>query len=1442
MSRFLDRFRGSSRARRAAIRHRRAIYPAVEACEPRALLSLAGLVAPSYVVDHAAGRVDPLGLFGGAVGYTPAQIRQAYGFNLIAFNQGTIPGDGRGQTIAIVDPYDDPAFVDSSSPSFSTSDLARFDQAVGLPNPPSFTKYNEAGQTTGLPGTDTIDPLGTFNWEGVEALDVEWAHAIAPGASIDLIEASSSKLGDLLAGVETAQTLPGVTVVSMSWGGSESGAGLDGDFSHPGVAFVASAGDNGVLLYPAASPNVLGVAGTALKLNADNSYASETVWNDGGPPSETAGGPDPNDPGKPGPDVASNGDPNTPCAVYDSYNNVPGSGYGDNGPWQFGYGTSIAAPQWAALLAIADQGRALEGLRPLDSSVVPLVHSLPNSDFHQNIGGSITNTTGTFSGSAVYGMGSPIANRLMGGFNANGAPVVIPALIAPVEGQALTSVPVATFTDPNGNHLTTQYSATISWGDGATSTGVITGPNSQGVYTVSGTHTYAEESPGEALQVTVSDGYAGGAISGSASTTIGVKDPAVIPTGGFTIAAVAGSLSASQQVATFADPSGAESLGDYTVTINWGDGQSSAGSIVEAGGVFAVLGSHQYANPGTYTVTTSIGHDSAPAATATSATVVASVVLGVSSTAANGVYTTGARIPISVTFDATEAVTGTPELMLDDGGVATYSSGSGTATLTFTYAVASGQDANPLDEASAAALVLNGGTITDNLGHVANLALPAPGRTGALGVNKDIVVDTTLPAVTGVTSTPASGDYTVGAPFTIQVGFNEPVFVNGAPTLALDDGGVATYRGGSGTNTLTFAYTVAAGQDTGRLDEQGTGALGAGGSIVDADGLAANLTLPAYGAAGSLGVDSDIVIDTTAPAVNGVSAWATPGELITMGTITIEVSFTKVVYVTGTPVLGLNDGGVATYDPNKYGGSGTSVLAFDYPIVPGQTASPLDELSTAALSLNGGTIRDAPGNAANLTLSAPGAPGSLGATDGITVDTINPMVQAIYAAPNSGTYGTGATIDIEVIFNKNMAVSGTPVLQLNDGGIATYSSGSGASALIFAYAVAAGQDTARLDEASTGALVGTIKDTYGLQVPIAVPVPGAAGSLGADTDITIDTPLPAVTAVTSSSPNGLYGPEETIAITVSFDKPVNVTGAPYLVLNDGGIAYYAGGSGTSTLAFADTVGVSQSVNRLDEAYVGALILNAGTIKDGMGVAANLTLPAPGAAGSLGANTNIRINPVAADWNYVNAIYEKVLGRSAFADPSSGYWVNLLESLEQQGDTPDAARSAVASGIVHSSEGLGDVVKHLYSTILGRAADPGGLSYFTNQMLAGATEEQVAAELASSGEFLGDAGNTIGGFVSLLYTRILGRAADPGGYNYWVGYLQQNPGAFYQVACDLVTGTEYRTDQVGLLYDGLLSRTGSAAEVASWVNSGMDLLSIEAAIASSREFYDDAAGT
>ncbi len=207
----------------------------VESLENRHLLSLtiAEHAASDIVAYPVPNGIAPLSS-AGPTGYTPAQIRQAYGFDKITFNNGTVVGDGSGTTIAIVDAYDDPRIA---------NDLHQFDLKFGLADP-VFTKVGQTGSTTALPAANA-------GWISEIALDVEWAHAIAPGANILLVEANSASFGDLLTAVDYARHASGVVAVSMSWGGSEfsSESMYDSHFTtpsgHGGVTFVASSGDTG---------------------------------------------------------------------------------------------------------------------------------------------------------------------------------------------------------------------------------------------------------------------------------------------------------------------------------------------------------------------------------------------------------------------------------------------------------------------------------------------------------------------------------------------------------------------------------------------------------------------------------------------------------------------------------------------------------------------------------------------------------------------------------------------------------------------------------------------------------------------------------------------------------------------------------------------------------------------------------------------------------------------------------------------------------------------------------------------------------------------------------------------------------------------------------------------------------------------------------------------
>jgi len=343
-------------------------------------------------------------------GYTPAQIKTAYDLNNITFNGGFDTGNGSGQTIAIVDAYNDQNI---------SSDLATFDSAYGLPSA-DLTIVSQSGSTTALPANNA-------SWAGEISLDVEWAHAIAPGANILLVETNSDNLNSLLAGVTFARTYPGVSVISMSWGSSEYTGenAYDSDFTsptgHKGITFVAAAGDDGSADgpdWPSVSPNVVAVGGTTLNLASDGSYQSESAW------SSTTGGyssveaePSYQDSAQSGgsrstADVSYDADPNTGFAVYDS---VAYEGYVG---WQEIGGTSAGTPQWSGIIAIADQERAFTHSGTLNggSGTLPALYSLySNATTYANAFNDITTGGGGWrsSGATVgydtlTGLGTPV--------------------------------------------------------------------------------------------------------------------------------------------------------------------------------------------------------------------------------------------------------------------------------------------------------------------------------------------------------------------------------------------------------------------------------------------------------------------------------------------------------------------------------------------------------------------------------------------------------------------------------------------------------------------------------------------------------------------------------------------------------------------------------------------------------------------------------------------------------------------------------------------------------------------------------------------------------------------------------------------------------------------------------------------------------------------------
>jgi hypothetical protein len=473
----------------------------VEDLEARDVPSVA---TPDYVLHHSGGATA----FGSPAptGLSPSAISHAYGFDQVS-------GDGTGTTIAIVDAYDDPNIA---------SDLKAFDKQFGLSDP-SFTKVNQTGGTT-LPAANS-------GWAGEISLDVEWAHAIAPGANILLVEANSASFSDLLTAVKYAAKQTGVVAVSMSWGGGEfsSETSYDNTFvtpsGHSGVVFVASSGDSGApTSYPSASPNVLSVGGTTLNLDSQGNYSSETAWSGSGggisayesQPSYQNGVVTQSTTRRTNPDVAYDSDPNSGFSVYQTYGNSAST------PWlQYG-GTSDAAPQWAALIAIADQGRAAAGEAALSSAtLLPMIYQLSSSDFHDVSSGTSTGSPRETAGSGydlVTGRGTPIANKVI--TDLIGSTSTTPttahfAVSAPTTATAGTSFTVTVTAQDASNNTVTGFTGTVHF---TSSDGLAGLPNDYTFSTADGgVHTFTVT-----LKTAGSDSVkaASGSSTGSATVTV----------------------------------------------------------------------------------------------------------------------------------------------------------------------------------------------------------------------------------------------------------------------------------------------------------------------------------------------------------------------------------------------------------------------------------------------------------------------------------------------------------------------------------------------------------------------------------------------------------------------------------------------------------------------------------------------------------------------------------------------------------------------------------------------------------------------------------------------------------------------------------------------------------------------------------------------------------
>jgi CSLREA domain-containing protein len=595
--------------------------------------------------------------------------------------------------------------------------------------------------------------------------------------------------------------------------------------------------------------------------------------------------------------------------------------------------------------------------------------------------------------------------------------------------------------------------------------------------------------------------------------------------------------------------------------------------------------------------------------------------------------------------------------------------------------VQTGDYSSGLDYASTDSLSLNGGTIQDAVNNAAVLTLPSPGAESSLSANKAIVV--VIPMTRTVTklvdthdgvcdledcslreaivsANPGDTidfrqDVTGTILLSSQLDVDKDLIITGPGAELLNVSGndaVRVFDIGSTKEVSISGLTITSGYVT---NEDGAGflvgesarlslnAVIISKNTVVSSGTGGGIAIMRFG---SLTMTNSILSDNTAPAGGGI--YSNSNTAIFLDQVSILDNQSTV----GSGGGMYNDGGTPSLTnvtfsgntANNYGGGGIYNNAGD-------------------LSLTNVTIS---GNTANYG-------------GGIFNNHANPSFTNVTVVGNIANDGGG-------IFNyfSNPVITNSILYGNSNGGITNED-----SAPIVTYSIVQG-GYAGDGNINADPLLGPLQNngsatpTHALQAASPAIDAGNGGTCPAtdqrgvtrpqygQCDIGayeyLDNTAPAVTNVSSTTANGTYSAGSVITITLTFSEIVNVTGTPQLALETGStdrMAAYASGSGSNTLTFIYSVQAGDRSSDLDYVSVNSLILNGGTIKDAMNNNAVLTLPSPGAAGSLGVNKAIVI------------VSKKVLQLKS-AGTQDG-WVLETSENSKQGGTIDAAAATFMLG-------------------------------------------------------------------------------------------------------------------------------------------------------------------
>lgn len=370
--------------------------------------------------------------------------------------------------------------------------------------------------------------------------------------------------------------------------------------------------------------------------------------------------------------------------------------------------------------------------------------------------------------------------------------------------------------------------------------------------------------------------------------------------------------------------------------------------------------------------------------------------------------------------------------------------------------------------------------------------------------------------------------------------------VPGIPTAVAGDGEVAVTVVAPSNGGTPSSYLVTASPQVGGVTKTCTVSAASGSCTVTglANGTAYTFTSTATNGAGtsnSSSASSSATPIAIPPTVTAVNSSTGNGSYKAGDTISIQVTFSESVIVTGTPQLTLETGSTDRV-LNYASGSGTNSLTFSYTVQAGDTSSDLDYASTTALALNGGSIIDSAGNTGVLTLPGLGASGSLSANKAIVIDTSLPTVTSFSSTTSDGAYKAGSMINITATISEAVTAAASITVTLDNGKTVVLTHNAVNNTLTGTYTVAAGDTSADLT-VSSYALTSAPADAAG-NIMVDLTVPSGSNNIAGAKAITVDTTAPSTPSTPDlDSTSDSAGASDSDNITSDNTPKINVSGS-----------------------------------------------------------------------------------------------------------------------------------------------------------------------------------------------------------------------------------------------------------------------------------------------------------